>query len=609
MKKYILFLLVFSFGLLAFSIKAPSADASDIICPNGNTLASNCTASPAEPATEQLCPNGNTLMSNCTIASTGGIMPTGQYSDFANYLKKSGAVFYGTFWCPHCQAQKNLFGSSAKLLPYVECSTPDGNGQIQACTDKKITSYPTWEFADGSRLTGEQTLQQLADKTFYKFPPTLPPVHMVACSYFPCFFDGKAIANSWATVDTPPNHVSAQYPYIFYLPQKNSVQMTLRSNVWPANLDGRKNTMFVEVDNQVIFQKSKSYEQFISDEGSDNTIDVIQLGKLSAGKHSIKIYASPDSEHFMFDWFRLDPSNSATNSITVSSPYEGDSWFVGKTYRISWKPYGFTSDPFVYLSGGGHDEGYSKYIGSPVVGSNGLNNFFDYTVTKADSPEIPGGTWKVAVCNGKMAYGGDNCGWSGQIFVNSHSISQFSASCTATPIVDSDSYSIKWNGKAYGGTSPYNYSWSAYNDVSAYVGGSTISQSFTANYYSQGNKEAAFLVTDANGNTTSANCAGTIISGTQTAPYDTFAQCLKDQGAVFYGAFWAPHSQSQKNLFGSSARLLPYVECSTPDSGQTTSCEEKGIAAYPTWEFIDGTQLLGEISLQQLANKTSCVLP
>ncbi len=94
----------------------------------------------------------------------------GKLDTFAQCLKDKGAVFYGAFWCPHCQATKAMFGRSAKLLPYTECSTPDSKGQLQVCQDKKIQSYPTWEFADGSRLTGERTLQELSDKTGCPLP-------------------------------------------------------------------------------------------------------------------------------------------------------------------------------------------------------------------------------------------------------------------------------------------------------------------------------------------------------------------------------------------------------------------------------------------------------
>ncbi|MES2437365.1 MAG: hypothetical protein V4519_05145 [Patescibacteria group bacterium] len=89
-----------------------------------------------------------------------------------------------------------------------------------------------------------------------------------------------------------------------------------------------------------------------------------------------------------------------------------------------------------------------------------------------------------------------------------------------------------------------------------------------------------------------------------------FTQCLKDEGATFYGAFWCPHCQATKKLFGSSKDNLPYVECSTPDGkGQLPICIEKGIDTYPTWIFKDGSILKGELSLQQLSEKTSCPLP
>ena len=96
--------------------------------------------------------------------------------------------------------------------------------------------------------------------------------------------------------------------------------------------------------------------------------------------------------------------------------------------------------------------------------------------------------------------------------------------------------------------------------------------------------------------------------------YDAFAQCLKDKGATFYGAYWCPHCQAEKALFGSSVKYLPYVECSTPDgSSQTKECTDKGITSYPTWILADGTRLPDEneagVSLATLSAKTSCPLP
>ena len=98
----------------------------------------------------------------------------GKYQAFAQCLKDKGATFYGAFWCPHCQAEEKDFQMSRQQLEaiglYTECSTPDANGQTQVCIDKKIQSYPTWIFADGSQLNGEIPLQQLADKTSCVLP-------------------------------------------------------------------------------------------------------------------------------------------------------------------------------------------------------------------------------------------------------------------------------------------------------------------------------------------------------------------------------------------------------------------------------------------------------
>lgn len=88
----------------------------------------------------------------------------GKYDNFAQCISDSGAKFYGTWWCPHCQAQKALFGKSAQLLPYEECQTRSRKN-TQICIEKEITSYPTWIFADGARVSGEQTFDQLASYT------------------------------------------------------------------------------------------------------------------------------------------------------------------------------------------------------------------------------------------------------------------------------------------------------------------------------------------------------------------------------------------------------------------------------------------------------------
>ena len=77
-------------------------------------------------------------------------------------------------------------------------------------------------------------------------------------------------------------------------------------------------------------------------------------------------------------------------------------------------------------------------------------------------------------------------------------------------------------------------------------------------------------------------------SNNRPAPADGLAQCLEKDGAKFYGAFWCPHCQEQKRLFGNSTRLLPYIECSKNDMTQTQVCIDAKIESYPTWMFKDG---------------------
>jgi hypothetical protein len=103
----------------------------------------------------------------------------GKYDQFAECIKdKKTVTFFGAFWCPHCQAQKARFGVSAKYLPYIECSTPDGQHQTQVCINNGITTYPTWQFATGTtaiatstyRHLGEMELVDLAEATDCKLP-------------------------------------------------------------------------------------------------------------------------------------------------------------------------------------------------------------------------------------------------------------------------------------------------------------------------------------------------------------------------------------------------------------------------------------------------------
>jgi len=94
----------------------------------------------------------------------------GLYDELASCIAESGAIFYGAFWCPVCQSQKGQFGKAAQYLTYVECSTPDGRGQLAVCSEKNISQYPTWELSGGERLEGLVSVEDLAQKTGCPLP-------------------------------------------------------------------------------------------------------------------------------------------------------------------------------------------------------------------------------------------------------------------------------------------------------------------------------------------------------------------------------------------------------------------------------------------------------
>ncbi len=73
-------------------------------------------------------------------------------------LKEKGAVMYGTYWCPHCKKQKEMFGEAFKYINYVECTEVP-----QKCEEAGIYGVPTWIFKNGTKLEGIQTLEKLKE--------------------------------------------------------------------------------------------------------------------------------------------------------------------------------------------------------------------------------------------------------------------------------------------------------------------------------------------------------------------------------------------------------------------------------------------------------------
>ncbi|MDO8642587.1 MAG: thioredoxin domain-containing protein [Candidatus Woesearchaeota archaeon] len=84
---------------------------------------------------------------------------SGKYDSFATCLTEKGAVMYGTDWCSHCKAQKELFGRSFRNIIYVNCDkAPD------QCDAAGVEGFPTWVIGNQSS-SGTQPLDKLAVMT------------------------------------------------------------------------------------------------------------------------------------------------------------------------------------------------------------------------------------------------------------------------------------------------------------------------------------------------------------------------------------------------------------------------------------------------------------
>lgn len=95
-----------------------------------------------------------------------------------------------------------------------------------------------------------------------------------------------------------------------------------------------------------------------------------------------------------------------------------------------------------------------------------------------------------------------------------------------------------------------------------------------------------------------ATAAYSVYSANKPGPYDSFAKCLADKGAVIYGAMdWCKYTQAQKAMFGKSFKYLNYHEFG----------DLKGIKKTPTW-VISGKWYENVQSFDTLSSLTGCKL-
>ena len=81
-----------------------------------------------------------------------------------------------------------------------------------------------------------------------------------------------------------------------------------------------------------------------------------------------------------------------------------------------------------------------------------------------------------------------------------------------------------------------------------------------------------------------------------------FAKFLTEKGVVMYSAYWCPHCNDQKELFGEKAsKELNIIECAQDGKNNKFNlCRRKEISGFPAWE-IDNKIFLGMKTLQELS--------
>ncbi|MFA6436221.1 MAG: hypothetical protein WCW30_03755 [Candidatus Gracilibacteria bacterium] len=105
-------------------------------------------------------------------------------------------------------------------------------------------------------------------------------------------------------------------------------------------------------------------------------------------------------------------------------------------------------------------------------------------------------------------------------------------------------------------------------------------------------------------------CKTTGTTGDNNGAIDSFAKCLTDNGMAFYGAYWCPHCQDQKKMFGDAFQYVNYVECDAGgENAQPEACVAAGIQYYPTWINAAGEMENGAQSFDGLAAMSGCTAP
>ena len=144
------------------ALKAPPSQSKGRLRGWGPALLVAISAGLMGTATGAMTPARSAALPSQALAKAGGTeLSASSPSQLAlvEILRSKGVLFYGAWWCGHCNHQKTLFGAeAASKLPYVECDKDDP-GRLR-CQTAKIRAFPTWDYR-GERREGVLELEEL----------------------------------------------------------------------------------------------------------------------------------------------------------------------------------------------------------------------------------------------------------------------------------------------------------------------------------------------------------------------------------------------------------------------------------------------------------------
>jgi hypothetical protein len=183
------------------------------------------------------------------------------------------------------------------------------------------------------------------------------------------------------------------------------------------------------------------------------------------------------------------------SSIAVTAPTAGFTGYAGGKISVSFSNTAAGQQYRVALRG----KAYEQSLGSITASASQASDSFTLPAS------IPSGSYSIVVYQSDNGSEASSPSFS---VVNQSATRYLSVACSGVP--NADFAKVSWSATAWGGSGPFIFSWSAYNDIAAYAGGSTQSPSFTASYSAAGAKQASVTVRDSQGAIANATCSSTL---------------------------------------------------------------------------------------------------